>query len=184
MLEECGHSFEVNDLDKWMEKDWNAKDEAKGILVRRCPRCNIVIGKSRRYGKVLKESIKDVRSVTTKIFGGTKRCWKIVQGIAHTLEKLNPGIVEINFFLRYLSIHIFFHKDNPITSESKKYCRLLPVSIILNIPSNNEVNLVQFLFHFQNVFQMLFTKGGSVFSREPFQYGGLVTRCGKEPYKK
>jgi hypothetical protein len=115
LLEDCGHTFEVSGLDKWI----GAGLDQNGILVRRCPKCKTVVGKSRRYGKVLKGCMKDVMTVKKKIFGGGKNTYLKLRDISRKLEKQGAGFPEIHFFRKFISLHVYKNPNNPITSSKR-----------------------------------------------------------------
>ena len=64
-LEECKHLIEVTALDAWMEQ---VGDESKPFEVqfKTCPKCKTQIRKSLRYGKYVKQTLKDYENIKEK----------------------------------------------------------------------------------------------------------------------
>lgn len=64
-LVDCGHVFEVNAMDRLMDQR-EAEEGQNGeveIKHKRCPKCSKLILSSRRYGKIIKQSLADFDSV-------------------------------------------------------------------------------------------------------------------------
>uniref|UniRef100_A0A8C2SUE6 Zinc finger NFX1-type containing 1 n=1 Tax=Coturnix japonica TaxID=93934 RepID=A0A8C2SUE6_COTJA len=68
-LEDCGHVFESQGLDRYMDED----DEA--IKLKVCPTCQTPVRKSLRYGTMVKKHLAEIEKVKEKIQGPA---WKIV----------------------------------------------------------------------------------------------------------
>ena len=67
-LADCGHVFEVGNLDQWMDQA-EATDDGKPIDVQLkcCPRCNTPIRTSLRYGNIIKKILADFEQIKRKI---------------------------------------------------------------------------------------------------------------------
>ena len=61
-LVDCGHVFEVNDLDHWMELGME-ENEISAIQHKVCPRCKTAIRRSLRYGNIIKRTLADIEDV-------------------------------------------------------------------------------------------------------------------------
>jgi len=121
LLEDCGHCFEVRGLDKWMNLESDTKKvDAKGVLVRRCPLCHTVVGKSRRYGGILKECMKDVIKIKKKIFGEDRESGgKLIQ-LSQRLESVQRSggaETELSFFSFFLCTNMFKNPKDLYTNE-------------------------------------------------------------------
>ena len=60
-LVDCGHVFEVTDLDYWMEGMQDSETAAVQLKV--CPRCKTAIRRSLRYGNIVKQTLADVEHI-------------------------------------------------------------------------------------------------------------------------
>ena len=63
-LVDCGHTFQVDDLDYWMEK--MEENETAAIQPKVCPKCKTAIRESRRYGNVVKKTLAYIEKVKEK----------------------------------------------------------------------------------------------------------------------
>lgn len=68
-LADCGHVFEVEMMDQWMDQA-EVKDEGKSvdIQLKKCPKCQVPIRTSLRYGNIVKKLLADMETVKKKIF--------------------------------------------------------------------------------------------------------------------
>ncbi|XP_072206179.1 NFX1-type zinc finger-containing protein 1 isoform X2 [Excalfactoria chinensis] len=62
-LEDCGHIFESQGLDRYMDEDDNA------IKLKVCPTCQTPVRKSLRYGTIVKKHLAEIEKVKEKILG-------------------------------------------------------------------------------------------------------------------
>ena len=67
-LEDCGHIFEVTSLDQWMDQVVG-NDKNQNIQMKKCPKCNVVIRRSVRYGSVITQLLTDIDQAKSKILG-------------------------------------------------------------------------------------------------------------------
>ena len=63
-LVDCGHTFQVDDLDYWMERMEENKTAA--IQPKVCPKCTTVIRETRRYGNIVKKTLAYIEKVKEK----------------------------------------------------------------------------------------------------------------------
>ncbi|XP_028391771.1 NFX1-type zinc finger-containing protein 1-like isoform X2 [Dendronephthya gigantea] len=63
-LLDCGHVFEVENLDKWMARE---EDDVTNIQLKSCPKCKTPIRKSFRYGNVIKKVLRDIEEIKKKV---------------------------------------------------------------------------------------------------------------------
>ena len=68
-LSDCGHMFEVESLDQWMDMA-EAKEDGKGvdIQLKQCPKCKTPIRTSLRYGNIVKTILADFEKVKKKSY--------------------------------------------------------------------------------------------------------------------
>ncbi|KAG8227285.1 hypothetical protein J437_LFUL004834, partial [Ladona fulva] len=66
LLPDCNHVFDVKGLDTWLLTDTGS---IKMIL---CPHCNAPIQNAKRYGNIVKQHVREVSKVKTKLFGDAK----------------------------------------------------------------------------------------------------------------
>ena len=62
-LQDCGHIFEVGNLDTWMDTDTSKSNE---VMFKTCPRCKTSIRRSVRYGNHIKQVLRDVDIIKLK----------------------------------------------------------------------------------------------------------------------
>ncbi|XP_072178732.1 NFX1-type zinc finger-containing protein 1-like [Diadema setosum] len=65
-LEDCGHLFEVNALDAWMQ---TAGSESASVQLKECPRCKAPIRNNVRYSNQIKRALADIERVKAKMRG-------------------------------------------------------------------------------------------------------------------
>jgi len=69
-LTDCGHVFEVEMMDQWMDQAetmHGGKPVDVEVTLKRCPKCNIPIRSSLRYGNVVKKILKDFEEIKHKL---------------------------------------------------------------------------------------------------------------------
>ena len=68
-LSDCGHMFEVEALDQWMDMA-EAKEDGKGvdIQLKQCPKCQTPIRTSLRYGNIVKTILADFEKVKKRFY--------------------------------------------------------------------------------------------------------------------
>lgn len=73
-LADCGHVFEVEMMDHWMDQA-QASDDGKAVDVqlKRCPKCLIPIRTSLRYGNIIKKILADFEKIKEKILLGNEQ---------------------------------------------------------------------------------------------------------------
>ena len=64
-LVDCGHAFEVSDLDYWMENTNDGENDYE-IQLKVCPMCKTTIRRSFRYGNIIKKTLADIEEVKKK----------------------------------------------------------------------------------------------------------------------
>ncbi|NWU03076.1 ZNFX1 protein, partial [Urocynchramus pylzowi] len=86
-LEDCGHVFESQGLDHYMDED----DDA--IKLKVCPLCQTPIRKNLRYGSSVKRQVEEIERVKQKIQGPAEE-------IESSRQRLQAALVQ-NVFLRH-----------------------------------------------------------------------------------
>ena len=73
-LADCGHLFEVEMMDQWMDQA-QASDDGKAVDVqlKRCPKCSTPIRTSLRYGNIIKKILADFERIKKKILLGEEK---------------------------------------------------------------------------------------------------------------
>ena len=105
-LEDCGHVFDVNAMDRFMDES-EAEEGQNGeteIKHKKCPKCSKLILSSRRYGKIIKQILVDFDAVKRQFLisdvadsGQIKKILNQVQGIRefrNNAEKIVQAITE------------------------------------------------------------------------------------------
>jgi len=95
-LLDCGHVFEVNMLDRYMdEADVESEDDRKDVLIKHklCPTCSSPILYGRRYGNIVKKNLADFEAVKRRTFLSDVASIVQIQGIRKELREIK-GIQE------------------------------------------------------------------------------------------
>ena len=81
-LADCGHVFEVEMMDQWMDQA-EAGDDGKAVNVqlKRCPKCSTPIRTSLRYGNIIKKILADFEKIKRKIILGKQQREEAVSGL-------------------------------------------------------------------------------------------------------
>ncbi|XP_047131082.1 NFX1-type zinc finger-containing protein 1 isoform X1 [Hydra vulgaris] len=87
-LEDCRHIFEVTGLDQWMDQ------ENSEITMKKCPKCNVVIRRNLRYGKVIKKILNDIETVKKQFVGEAKAIKENIVIVLENIENLNADIAD------------------------------------------------------------------------------------------
>jgi len=67
-LADCGHVFEVEMMDQWMDQAETTHDgKPVAVQFKRCPKCRVPIRTSLRYGNIVKKIFADFERVKQKI---------------------------------------------------------------------------------------------------------------------
>jgi len=67
-LADCGHVFEVDMMDQWMDQSETAPDEKPvDVQLNLCPKCSVPIRTSLRYGNIIKKILADSEPIKQKI---------------------------------------------------------------------------------------------------------------------
>ena len=76
-LADCGHLFEVKMMDQWMDQAEprpDGKPVDVEVILKRCPKCNIPIRSSLRYGNVVKKILEDLEKIKQELSLDKQRC--------------------------------------------------------------------------------------------------------------
>ena len=97
-LLDCGHVFEVNAMDFWIDKD-GCKDseEAKDIDIKLkvCPRCKTPIRRSFRYADIVKEKLADIEAVKKRLIEEEKEFRRYEARLKRNLKALASKYPDI-----------------------------------------------------------------------------------------
>ena len=67
-LADCGHVFEVQMMDQWMDQAETEPDEKSvDVQLNHCPKCSVPIRTSLRYGNIIKKILADFERIKQKI---------------------------------------------------------------------------------------------------------------------
>ena len=88
-LADCGHVFEVEMMDQWMDQA-EAGDDGKAVNVqlKRCPKCSTPIRTSLRYGNIVKKILADFEKIKRKILLGKQQREQAVSGLSLKAQKI------------------------------------------------------------------------------------------------
>ncbi|XP_069608345.1 NFX1-type zinc finger-containing protein 1 [Ranitomeya imitator] len=67
-LEDCGHIFETEGMDKYMNGDHNSEEQT-AIKLKVCPKCQTPIRKNLRYGTIINKTLDEIEKVKKMIKG-------------------------------------------------------------------------------------------------------------------
>ncbi|XP_041363692.1 NFX1-type zinc finger-containing protein 1-like [Gigantopelta aegis] len=81
-LEDCGHVVEVSGLDHWMQSQTHTDGNAEQALqLKTCPICKTVIRQNMRYGKLIRERLRDIEQVKRRVLGSKHKIRQLEQEI-------------------------------------------------------------------------------------------------------
>ena len=88
-LADCGHVFEVEMMDQWMDQA-EAGDDGKDVDVqlKRCPKCSTPIRTSLRYGNIVKKILADFEKIKRKILLGKQQREEAVTGLSLKVQTI------------------------------------------------------------------------------------------------
>lgn len=88
-MADCGHLFEVEMMDQWMDQA-QASDDGKAVDVqlKRCPKCSTPIRTSLRYGNIIKKTLADFERIKEKILLGDKKRTMEVNRLRLEVQKI------------------------------------------------------------------------------------------------
>ena len=88
-LADCGHVFEVEMMDQWMDQA-EARDDGKAVDVqlKRCPKCSTPIRTSMRYGNIVKKILADFEKIKRKIILGKVQREEAVKMLRMKAQKI------------------------------------------------------------------------------------------------
>lgn len=88
-LEDCGHIFEVEGLDYYIENFGKGEgNEDASIKLIECPRCKTLIRRNMRYGNEVKKAVLDIEAVKRKIIGDRLRIREMQRDIPHQIREI------------------------------------------------------------------------------------------------
>lgn len=83
-LIDCDHIVEVGGMDKWVK----SRDDSQ-IGYPRCPICNVLIKKTPRYFREIKQTFEDVQMVKKKNYGDSKIIKRSFEDFSNNIDKLD-----------------------------------------------------------------------------------------------
>ena len=123
-LVDCGHVFEVETLDRWMDEA-DLEGENEEIKYKRCPTCSAPILYGRRYGNIIKKILADFEAVKRRI---------VLCDVADSdkIQKILVEVKEIKASFKVEVEEIVQSTRGPVTSEEV-------------IKRQNQVTILKFL---------------------------------------
>ncbi|XP_074776511.1 NFX1-type zinc finger-containing protein 1 [Athene noctua] len=97
-LEDCGHVFESQGLDHYMDED----DDDDVIKLKVCPLCQTPIRKNLRYGTIVKRRLDEIERVKEKIQGPAQEIESSRQRLQAALT--GSAVLQRNLPLKYLML--------------------------------------------------------------------------------
>ena len=130
-LMDCNHVIEVSGLDHWM------KEETSSVVLKCCPKCNVPILNSQRYGNIIKKEIQDIEEIKGKLIEERRdpSQHKAVEDIDDELQQIS--------FKKFPKITYSCFKDIQVWT-SKKVEKLINTGMYqLETISENQVQVLQ-----------------------------------------
>uniref|UniRef100_A0A8D0HDW3 RZ-type domain-containing protein n=1 Tax=Sphenodon punctatus TaxID=8508 RepID=A0A8D0HDW3_SPHPU len=93
-LEDCGHVFEIQGFDRYMDEDESA------IKLKVCPSCQTPIRKNLRYGTIVKRRLEEIERVKERIQGPGGEI--VASRLRLQTLLLGKGVLQKNLPLKYL----------------------------------------------------------------------------------
>ena len=93
-LADCGHVFEVEMMDQWMDQAETTSDgKPVDVQLKLCPKCRVPIRTSLRYGNIIKKILADFERIKQKILLGEGRREQEVTRLKLEVQKIDkfPG---------------------------------------------------------------------------------------------
>lgn len=109
-LADCGHLFEVEMMDQWMDQAQASDGKAVDVQLKRCPKCSTPIRTSLRYGNIIKKILADFERIKVKILLGDEKRTMEVNRLRLEVQKIEKFPEDQDQLQRALS-----HKN--LTSE-------------------------------------------------------------------
>ncbi|NXS11506.1 ZNFX1 protein, partial [Neodrepanis coruscans] len=108
-LEDCGHVFESQGLDHYMDED----DDVVKLKV--CPMCQTPIRRNLRYGTSVKKRVDEIEQVKQKIQGPAREIWSRRHSLKAALERSRVLITHLpeKFFMLRSKL-----KDSDLSTKS------------------------------------------------------------------
>ncbi|XP_054753251.2 NFX1-type zinc finger-containing protein 1-like [Lytechinus pictus] len=97
-LEDCGHVIEVESLDHFMSMTQESSDDVT-IQLKGCPKCKTPIRKNLRYGNTIKQTLRDVENVKTKMRGSEVEIESKMKELTDKLSQLRTHTAFMGSFL-------------------------------------------------------------------------------------
>ena len=96
-LADCGHVFEVQMMDQWMDQAETTHDgKPVDVQLKLCPKCRVPIRTSLRYGNIIKKILADFERIKQKILLAEGRREQEVARLKMKVQKIDefPGDTE------------------------------------------------------------------------------------------
>ncbi|XP_068745969.1 NFX1-type zinc finger-containing protein 1-like isoform X4 [Montipora capricornis] len=88
-LADCGHFFEVEMMDNWMDQAQQTDDgKAVDVQLKCCPKCSTPIRTSLRYGNIIKKILADFEEIKKKILLGEEQRRAVVSRLRLKARKI------------------------------------------------------------------------------------------------
>ena len=103
-LADCGHVFEVEMMDQWMDQAKTTPDgKSVDVQLKLCPKCSVPIRTSLRYGNIIKKILPDFERIKQKILLGEGRREQEIAGLKLKLQKIDKFPKDKNVIGRMLN---------------------------------------------------------------------------------
>ena len=110
-MADCGHVFEVEMMDQWMDQA-EAREDGKAVDVqlKRCPRCSTPIRTCLRYGNIIKKILADFEQIKQKILLGNAQRVIAVNRLRLKIHKIDKFPEDQASIMKSLE-----HKTSPMS---------------------------------------------------------------------
>ena len=131
-LADCGHVFEVEMMDQWMDQVEGTPDgKPVDVKLKLCPKCRVPIRTSLRYGNIIKKILADIERVKHKILLDKGRRDQEVARLRLNVQEIDEfttdgqinvtaNQISLLSFLQALKADISYFEADERSKETKK----------------------------------------------------------------
>lgn len=131
MLVDCGHTFESDDIERWMEMG----DE---IMAKSCPRCRTPIANTQRFSEYIKRGMVDIIKVKEKSIGNNEENRKRLVTLLLKMERQRQR-QSSEYLQNLVTIAIDIINFIQYNFACQKYLQIFPVichKLVRQVPQN------------------------------------------------
>lgn len=120
-LMDCGHVFEVNEMDNWMSyKDEDEEQDQPIVELKCCPKCKTPIRRTFRYADLVKEKLQNIEQVKEKVLQEERKLEEVTEDLLDFVDTLSETYPEIENPSRYYDIEEFEDEEETDQEEEEE----------------------------------------------------------------